>query len=51
MAVVYALFVELVINRELKLKDLPDVFAESAMMMGTLFGSGTFLSSMAGSSN
>ncbi len=36
-AVVYALFVELVINRELKLKDLPDVFAESAMMMGTLF--------------
>jgi len=36
-AVVYALFVELVVNRELKLKDLPDVFSESAMMMGTLF--------------
>lgn len=36
-AVVYALFVELVINRELKLKAVPGVFAESAVMMGTLF--------------
>ena len=36
-AVVYALFVELVINRELKLRQVPGVFAESAVMMGTLF--------------
>ncbi|MEZ4316536.1 MAG: TRAP transporter large permease subunit [Myxococcota bacterium] len=36
-AVVYALFVELVVNRELKLKDVPDVVSESAIMMGSLF--------------
>jgi C4-dicarboxylate transporter, DctM subunit len=36
-AVVYALFVELIINRELKLKDLPSVVSESAVMMGSLF--------------
>jgi C4-dicarboxylate transporter DctM subunit len=36
-AVVYALFVELIINRELKLRDLPGVVSESAVMMGTLF--------------
>ncbi|MCA9297698.1 MAG: TRAP transporter large permease subunit, partial [Phycisphaerales bacterium] len=36
-AVVYALFVELVVNRELKLKHVPDVVAESAIMMGSLF--------------
>ena len=36
-AVVYALFVELVVNRELKVRDLPSVFSESAVMMGSLF--------------
>ena len=36
-AVVYALFVELVVNRELEPKHLPKVFADSAMMMGSLF--------------
>ncbi len=36
-AVVYALFVELVINRELKIWQLPEVISESAIMMGTLF--------------
>lgn len=36
-AVVYALFVELVINRELKAKQVPEVFSESAVMMGSLF--------------
>lgn len=35
--VVYALFVELVIHRELKLRKLPSVLAESGVMMGTLF--------------
>ena len=35
--VVYALFVELVIHRELKLRKLPGVLAESGVMMGTLF--------------
>lgn len=36
-AVVYALFVELLVNRELKPRDLPSVFSESAVMMGSLF--------------
>ena len=36
-AVVYALVVEIFVNRELKLKHLPSVFSESAIMMGTLF--------------
>lgn len=36
-SVVYALFVELVVNRELKPKDLPGVVTESAVMMGSLF--------------
>ena len=36
-SVVYALFVELIIHRELTLKDLPDVITESAVMMGSLF--------------
>jgi C4-dicarboxylate transporter DctM subunit len=36
-AVIYALFVELVINRELKLSKLPKVFADSGVMMGGLF--------------
>lgn len=36
-AVVYALFVELVVNRELKVRELPSVFSESAVMMGSLF--------------
>ena len=36
-SVVYALVVELVINRELKPKDLPGVVTESAVMMGSLF--------------
>lgn len=36
-AVVYALFVELVINRELKLREIPRIFADSAVMMGSLF--------------
>ena len=35
--VVYALFVELFIHRELKLRKLPSVLAESGVMMGTLF--------------
>ena len=36
-AVVYALFVELVIHRELKVSDLPKVLVDSAVMMGSLF--------------
>ena len=36
-AVVYALFVELFIHRELKMKQLVDVLVESGVMMGTLF--------------
>ncbi len=36
-AVIYALVVELFIHRELKLKDLPEVFTDSAVMMGSLF--------------
>ena len=36
-AVVYALFVELVIHRELKPKDLPGVLSKSGVMMGSLF--------------
>ena len=36
-AVVYALFVEMVINRELEWKKLPGVFWDSAVMMGSLF--------------
>ena len=36
-AVVYALFVELVIYRELKPKDLVEVLVESGVMMGSLF--------------
>ena len=36
-AVVYALFIELFVHRELSVRDLPKVFSESAMMMGTLF--------------
>ena len=36
-AVVYALLIELFVHRELKWPDLPRVFSESAMMMGTLF--------------
>jgi C4-dicarboxylate transporter DctM subunit len=36
-AVVYALFVELFVNRELKWKQLPEVVVESAVMMGSLF--------------
>ena len=36
-AVIYALFVELVLHRELKWRDLPNVFADSAIMMGSLF--------------
>ncbi|MEC7946281.1 MAG: TRAP transporter large permease subunit, partial [Myxococcota bacterium] len=36
-AVVYALFVELVIHREMKLKDLTKVLSESGVMMGSLF--------------
>ncbi len=36
-AVIYALFVELVIHRELKIRQLPSVFSESAIMMGSLF--------------
>jgi len=36
-AVVYALFVELVVHRELKLRDLPRVLADSGVMMGSLF--------------
>lgn len=36
-AVVYALFVELIIHRELKPKKLPRVLADSGTMMGSLF--------------
>jgi len=36
-AVVYALFVELVIHREMKVSDLPKVLVDSAVMMGSLF--------------
>jgi C4-dicarboxylate transporter DctM subunit len=36
-AVVYALFVEFVIHRELKLKKLPKVLSDSGVMMGSLF--------------
>lgn len=36
-AVVYALFVELFIHRELSLRALPKVFSDSAVMMGSLF--------------
>jgi len=36
-AVVYALAVELLLHRELKLRDLPGVVGESAVMMGSLF--------------
>jgi len=36
-AVVYALVIELVVHRELSLRDLPDVAAESAQTMGSLF--------------
>lgn len=35
-AVVYALVVELLIHREMKLRDLPGVLAESTIMMGAL---------------
>lgn len=36
-AVVYALFVELVIHREMKLKALPKIISDSGVMMGGLF--------------
>jgi len=36
-AVVYALFVELVIYREMPLRKVPGVFTQSAIMMGSLF--------------
>jgi len=36
-AVVYALFVELVVHREMKFRDLPRVLADSGVMMGSLF--------------
>ena len=36
-AVVYALFVELFIHREMKLKDLPKILSDSGVMMGSLF--------------
>lgn len=36
-AVVYALLVELAFHRELKWKQLPEVFTESAVQMGSLF--------------
>ena len=36
-AVVYALVVELLVHRELKVKDLPKVLGESGVMMGSLF--------------
>lgn len=36
-AVVYALFVEFVVHRELKLRKLPRVLADSGTMMGSLF--------------
>jgi C4-dicarboxylate transporter DctM subunit len=36
-AVVYALFVELVIHREMKLRALPKIISDSGVMMGGLF--------------
>jgi C4-dicarboxylate transporter DctM subunit len=36
-AVIYALFVELFVHRELSWRQLPSVFTESAVQMGTLF--------------
>ncbi len=36
-AVVYALFVELVVHRELKIKKLPKIISDSGVMMGSLF--------------
>lgn len=36
-AVVYALAVELLLHRELRVRDLPRVFSDSAIMMGSLF--------------
>jgi C4-dicarboxylate transporter, DctM subunit len=36
-AVLYALVVELILHRDLRLRDLPGVFAESAMQLGSLF--------------
>ena len=36
-AVIYALAVDLLVQRELKLRDTPKVFYESAWMMGTIF--------------
>ena len=36
-AVVYALFVELVIHREMSIRKLPKVLADSGVMMGSLF--------------
>jgi C4-dicarboxylate transporter DctM subunit len=36
-AVLYALFVELFVHRELSFRQLPSVFTESAIQMGTLF--------------
>ncbi|AFM13696.1 TRAP transporter large permease [Turneriella parva] len=36
-AVIYAVFVEILIHRELSLKKLPAIFSESAEMLGTLF--------------
>jgi C4-dicarboxylate transporter DctM subunit len=36
-AVVYALFVELVVHRELKIKALPKIVSDAGVMMGSLF--------------
>jgi len=36
-AVVYALFVELVVHRELKIKALPKIISDAGVMMGSLF--------------
>lgn len=36
-AVVYAFLVEMLVNRELKVSQLPKVFSDSAVMMGSLF--------------
>ncbi len=36
-AVVYALFVELVFHRELKIRQIPDILVEAAELMGQLF--------------
>lgn len=36
-AVLYALVVELFVHRELRLRDVPSVFGESAMQLGSLF--------------